>query len=134
MARVVLACTATALLTLVGCGQKLAQGVAPVVSVPEPIRGLQEGMTLPVVLADAKPVYTPEAMRMGIYGDVVVDAVVEVDGSVREATIVQSIDDRYGLDDAAVRAAKQFKFKPATMNGKPVRSVVTIEMTFTLRR
>jgi outer membrane biosynthesis protein TonB len=37
------------------------------------------------------------------------------------------------LDEAARTAAKAWRFSPSTLDGKPVRVVVTIELAFTLR-
>jgi TonB family protein len=46
---------------------------------------------------------------------------------------VQSLDTRYGLDEAAVRAASQWRFEPGRRDGKPVPVLITVEMTFALR-
>ena len=43
------------------------------------------------------------------------------DGTVGEtAKVIQSLDAKFGLDDEAVKASKQWLFKPATKDGKPV--------------
>ena len=47
--------------------------------------------------------------------------------------VVRSLDGVFGLDQAAVRAANQWVFRPATMDGEPVAPAVTIELVFTLR-
>jgi beta-lactamase regulating signal transducer with metallopeptidase domain len=51
------------------------------------------------------------------------------------ATIAQfpTLDDKYGLDQQAIVAAKQWKFEPGKKDGKPVAVEVAIELTFTLR-
>ena len=59
--------------------------------------------------------------------------VVLASGEVGDTTVTQSLDDTYGLDDQAVIAAKQWKFRPGMKDGKPVAVEVTIEMMFTLR-
>ena len=38
------------------------------------------------------------------------------------------------LDQEAVKAARQWKFKPGTKDGRPVAVQVNIELTFTLKR
>ena len=54
------------------------------------------------------------------------------DGTVGDdVTITRSLDDE--LDQEAIKAMKQWKFKPGTKDGKPVNVQVNIEMTFTLR-
>ena len=41
--------------------------------------------------------------------------------------------DIFGLDQEAIKAAKQWRFVPGTRMGQPVSVLVTIELTFTLR-
>ncbi len=76
--------------------------------------------------------YTPDAMRLGIQGVVGLSCVVNADGSVGEVRVTRSLDALHGLDVAAIAAAKQWQYSPATKNGKPVPVVVTIEMSFQL--
>jgi len=77
--------------------------------------------------------YTKEARDRKIQGSVLVQCVVQPDGSVGTATVVRSLDARFGLDEEAIKAAKQWRFEPGTRDGKPVPVPVTIELTFTLR-
>ena len=51
-----------------------------------------------------------------------------------DVQISKSLDAEYGLDQQAIKAAKQWKFKPGTREGTPVAVEVTIEMTFTLKK
>jgi TonB family protein len=55
------------------------------------------------------------------------------DGSVADARVTRSLDARFGLDDEAIAAAKQWRFRPGTLNGKPVPVVVSIELMFSVR-
>jgi TonB family protein len=91
----------------------------------------EAGLTLPKVVTEVKPRYTPETRRAGIEGVVILLAVVNVDGKVGEVTVLQSLEPR--LDTQAVSAAKQWVFEPGTKDGKPVPVRVTIELTFTLK-
>ena len=91
------------------------------------------GVTLPVVVHEVKPVYTPEAMQQKIQGSVHVRIVVLPNGTVGDVSVSQSLDAEYGLDQQAIVAAKQWEFRPGTKDGKPVPVEVTLEMTFTLR-
>ncbi len=61
------------------------------------------------------------------------DAVVLKDGTVGEVTVTKSLDKEYGLDDQAVKALKQWQFKPGTKDGKPADVRVSIEVSFTLK-
>jgi TonB family protein len=55
------------------------------------------------------------------------------DGSVGEVKVTRSLDPIFGLDQEAIKAAKQWKFMPGTRFGQPVPVLVTIELSFTLR-
>ncbi len=91
------------------------------------------GVVMPRVLREWKPQYTSDAMRAKVEGSVSVECVVKADGTVGSVEVVRSLDRTYGLDDEAIKAAKQWKFAPGTKDGIPVAVVVTIELTFTLK-
>lgn len=91
------------------------------------------GVTLPVATKTVAPQYTSEAMREKIKGSVVVEVTVTAQGEVTDVEITRSLDAVYGLDEEAVKAAKQWKFKPGKKDGKPVAVRVWIEMAFTLK-
>ena len=91
------------------------------------------GLVAPDVVFEKKPEYTSEAMRAKVQGTVEVEAVVNDDGSVGKVRIVRSLDDRFGLDQKAVEAVRQWRFRPGTRFGKSVPVLVLIELTFTLR-
>jgi protein TonB len=91
------------------------------------------GVTLPRPIKEVKPQYTADAMRAKIQGSVWLEAVVLPDGTVGEVTIIKSLDPVFGLDEEAVKAAKQWRFIPGTRYGQPVPVLVVIELTFTLR-
>jgi TonB family protein len=98
----------------------------------EPLK-IGEGVQPPRVLHEVKPEYTPAALQAKIQGAVWLDIVVEVDGSVGTVDVTQSLDTEYGLDDAAVDAAKQWRFEPGRKDGAAVPVQVTLEMRFTLK-
>jgi TonB family protein len=99
---------------------------------PEGVNRPGNGVTLPRILREVKPQYTPDAMKKRIQGAVLVECVVNVDGTVGNVKVVRSLDAVYGLDDEAIKAAKQWKFAPGTRNGEPVPVMITIELAFTL--
>jgi TonB family protein len=72
-------------------------------------------------------------MDAKIQGVVVLDAVVEADGTVGDVTVARSLDAEYGLDEESIKAARQWRFEPGERDGKPVAVLVTVELTFTLR-
>jgi TonB family protein len=53
------------------------------------------------------------------------------DGTVGDVNVTRSLDTKY-LDAEAVKAVKQWTFKPGMKDGKAVPVLVTIEMAFTL--
>ncbi len=91
------------------------------------------GVTVPRVLREVKPQYTSDAMRAKVQGVVLLECVVRPDGSVGDVQILRSLDGVFGLDQEAIKAAKQWRFAPGTRLGEPVPVLVTIELQFTLR-
>jgi protein TonB len=91
------------------------------------------GVTLPVVLREKKPQYTSDAMRAKVQGTVLLECVVRPDGSVGEVKVIRSLDSTFGLDLEAMKAARDWRFRPGMRQGEPVAVLVTIELTFTLR-
>ena len=93
------------------------------------------GVTSPVLIKEVKPNYTGDAMRAKLQGVVEMEAVVLPDGSVdpNRIKITRSLDSNFGLDQQAIIAVKQWKFRPGTFKGQPVPVIVNVELTFTLR-
>jgi TonB family protein len=91
------------------------------------------GVTLPRLVKEVKPQYTSDAMRAKVQGTVLVECVVRPDGSVGDVQVVRSLDQTFGLDQEAIKAARQWRFQPGTRLGEPVPVLITIELTFTLR-
>ncbi len=91
------------------------------------------GITLPSVLREVKPAYTADAMRAKVQGSVWLECIVMPDGSVGDVKVTRSLDPIFGLDQEAIKAAKQWRFRPGMRQGEPVPVIITIELTFTLR-
>jgi protein TonB len=90
------------------------------------------GVMSPVLRQEVKPTYTEGAMRRKVQGTVELTAIVLKDGTVgNEVVVTRSLDDE--LDEQAIKAAKQWLFKPGTKDGQAVNVQVNIELTFTLR-
>jgi len=86
----------------------------------------------PRIKHEVKADYTREARDAGIQGTVVLDTEVLADGTVGDVQVARSLDTKYGLDDQAVKAVKQWIFYPGTVDGKPVTVRVDIEIEFRL--
>ena len=93
------------------------------------------GVSQPILVREVKPNYTGEAMRAKLQGVVEMEAVVLPDGSVdpKSIRITRSLDANLGLDQQAIIAVKQWRFRPGVYKGQPVPVKVSVELTFTLR-
>jgi protein TonB len=85
---------------------------------------------LPEVITKVSPVYPDLAREAGVDGQVLLQALVDKEGKVRDVKVVKSIP---MLDQAAINAVKQWVFKPALSNNKPVAVWVAVPVRFTLR-
>jgi protein TonB len=90
-----------------------------------------DGVSLPTVVKQVQPQYTQEALAARIEGAVTLTAVVLSDGTVGDVTVSQSLDSM--LDEQAVKAMKQWLFRPGMKDGKPVAVRVDVRINFTLK-
>lgn len=82
-----------------------------------------------VILAKPRPKYTPEALKLRIEGDVVLGVVFPASGGpVHVNRVVKGLG--HGLDESAIRAAEQIRFKPAISNGHAVDFPAIIHIVF----
>ena len=84
------------------------------------------GFTVPVLIRDAKPQYTHDAMRAKTQGSVWLDCIVLPDGSVVDTRVTRALDQQFGLDQEAIKAARQWRFRPGIRLGEPVAVMVTV--------
>lgn len=91
------------------------------------------GVTTPRILRQVRPTYTSEAMRAKVQGSVLIQCTVTPTGDVTDVRVVRSLDPVFGLDEEAIKAARQWKFAPGTRFGEPVAVEIIIELTFSLR-
>ncbi|HZB25220.1 MAG TPA: energy transducer TonB [Vicinamibacterales bacterium] len=96
-------------------------------------RGAGGHVEAPELLHQIRPSYTPAAMQARVRGIVVLEAVVERDGSVGAVKVVRSLDPTFGLDQEAIRTVRQWRFRAGRRDGVAVPVVVTIELAFELR-
>jgi TonB family protein len=94
---------------------------------------LGAGITAPVPVVTPHPEYTAAAKRAKIQGAVRVRCVVRQDGLCADVIVIRSLDQTYGLDDEAVRALRDWRFRPAMRAGAPVATRIDFEMRFALR-
>lgn len=82
----------------------------------------------PKPLHVVQPAFTQEAQGAGITGKVRVEITISATGEVTAARVIEGLG--YGLDEAALEAAKQSTFSAATRCGEPVETTFTIGMRF----
>jgi TonB family protein len=80
------------------------------------------------ILSKPTPIYTEEARSKKIEGEVLLEVVLEASGKIRVLKVVRGLG--HGLDDAAVRAAEQIRFKPAMRDGQPSDSTAVLHIIF----
>jgi len=78
-----------------------------------------------------KVYYTEIARRAGLEGTVVIEAVVDKQGNIVDAIIKKGIGG--GLDEVALDAVKNTKFRPGKQRGKPVNVRISIPIKFILK-
>lgn len=90
----------------------------------------QEPPAKPKPRSVPQPVGTDAARAAGVEGKVRVQLTVDESGRVVDVKLLQGLG--YGLDEAALAAAKRAEFEPAVRCGKPARATFNISMRFTL--
>ena len=89
------------------------------------------GVTQPTCIFCPNPNYTNPAREAKFSGSAVLEAVVSAEGRTAQTWIVRGLP--FGLNQASTDAVRTWRFKPATLNGKPVTVKVDIEVSFNLR-
>jgi TonB family protein len=87
--------------------------------------------TSPVeIVSKPVPTYTAEARDLKLEGEVLLEVNFTADGKPNILRVVRGLG--HGLDEAAVKAAQQIKYKPAKREGQPVDSVAMLHVVFQL--
>jgi protein TonB len=92
---------------------------------------LSGAISNPVLITQVLPEYSEEARKARYQGRVVLDTTILADGSVQVVRVIRSIG--LGLDEKAIAAVLQWRFKPARIDGKPVPVALNVEVNFNLR-
>ena len=102
---------------------------------PPPDPGAVKRVSLPETAMRARlinkvdPEYPADARQRGVEGEVLLDVVVDINGTVTEINVVSG---HPLLNDAALAAVRQWKFEPYFINGRPVETQTKIRVTFSL--
>ena len=118
-----------------GLGQAGVPGVLGIVP------GLGDGAPLPPpvrvggrvqnarIVERALPVYPPEAVEQRVAGTVKLEAIIGIDGAVRDLSLVEG---HPLLAPAAIEAVRQWRYRPTLLNGRAVEVVTLIDVHFNL--
>jgi TonB family protein len=94
----------------------------------EKIYHVGDGVSAPVLTHPVDAEYTKKAKHAKYQGVAVVACVVDTDGMPRDVHTIRKLD--MGLDEKALEAVRQYRFKPGLLNGKPVPVAIQIEVNF----
>jgi protein TonB len=108
-----------------GLGFEMAPNVVEEMKIFE----LSEVDKEPQLIFQAQPTYPPRAYRERAQGTVIVQFVVDVDGSVFNVAVKQRSSSR-DLDEAALNSVMRYKFTPGIKDGQPVRVKYEVPVTF----
>ncbi len=92
---------------------------------------ISAGTAVGFLIYKATPIYPDDAKNARVQGTVVLKAVIGTDGTVKELTVVSG---PHLLQQAALDAVKQWRYRPYLLNGEPVEVGTTINIIFTLGR
>jgi TonB family protein len=82
-----------------------------------------------IILAKPKPVYSAEALKLNLEGEVLLDVIFSASGNeVHVNRVVKGLG--HGLDESAMKAAEGIKYKPAMSNGHPVDFPAVVHIVF----
>ena len=87
-------------------------------------------VTNPTLLTRVDPEYPDAAREAKVEGTVVISAVIDVDGKPKNLKVVHPLG--FGLEEKALLAVAQWRFRPSTKSGKPVAVSVNISVKFVL--
>lgn len=82
----------------------------------------------PVLLRRIEPDYPEAARRVGLQGTAILEAIITTSGAVEEVRVLRPVNPL--LDEAAVRAVRQWRYRPATLNGRAVPVYLTVTVRF----
>jgi len=92
------------------------------------LRRIGGGVSSPILVTQVEPEFSEEARKAKFQGLVTVTLVVDSNGDPKNVRVLRGVG--MGLDEKAVEAVRQYKFKPAMENGKPVAVQLNVEVNF----
>ena len=105
--------------------------VNPEAAASESCSSLGDVVTTPVLLNHVTPSYSDEARKAKVEGTVILEIIIRRDGTAEVVRVTRSVG--FGLDQKAIEAVTQYRFRPGMRNGEPVDVTATSEVNFNLR-
>jgi len=85
----------------------------------------------PTLLRRVEPTYPPMAVSAHLQGMVILEAIVDEEGTVTEVKVLRSVNPL--LDREALAAVRQWRYSPVVLNGRPVPFVLSVSLSFSLQ-
>jgi len=104
-------------------------GILPEPSVNMPLR-VGGNVRAPVVMHRVEPKYPEDARAARISGIVILEVIIDRNGDVKDPKVLKPLP--FGLDQAAIDAVTQWKFRPGTLDGQPVDVIFNLTINFML--
>ncbi len=88
------------------------------------------GVSAPVVIHSVEPEFTAEARSANFQGSVTIQLIVDSAGNPQNVRVTRHLG--MGLDEKAIEAVRQYRFKPAMYEGHPVAVQIVVDVDFHL--
>ncbi len=99
--------------------------------IPEGVIAVTGEVVPPQKIHHVQPVYTEEAREARLQGVVIVQAIIDTMGGVRNVQVLKGLP--MGLSESAVAAVQEWRFRPATLHGAPVAVFYNATVNFSLQ-
>ena len=113
-------------------------GVIPVLAGPPAMTPAPAGpihitaaVKKPEILRRVSPAYPEPARRARVQGSVILEAIINERGDVTSVRVIRGLP--MGLEQSAIQAVTQWKFQPATLDGRPVAVYFNLTVQFEVR-
>ncbi len=105
-----------------------SMAAVPKLALPQRVR-ISQGVTKGLLIHRVEPVYPPLARAARVQGEVILTAIIDTNGAIKNLQLVSG---HPMLVPAAISAVQQWRYKPYLLNGQPVEVETTITVIFSL--
>ena len=114
----------------IGIGQSAGAGPGSGGGYGGGVMSVGGGVSAPILIHSVQPEFTEQARRSDLQGTVAIELIVDSQGNPQDVRVVRRLG--MGLDQKAVEAVRQYKFKPAMYQGHPVSVQMVVDVDFRL--